>query len=271
MIELFEQDCKTIDRQSSKGNQLKWENNGIWYKADYCGYEGLSEYVISNLLKKSTLKSNQFVLYDLEQIMYKTVCYNGAKSNNFLHDDWQIITLERLYKTFTGKSLYIETWHIPDTEERLLFLVDQIERITGLKEFGKYMNILFTIDALFLNEDRHMHNIAVLMNSKGEYASCPIFDQGAGLLSDIKMDYPLEGDIYKLIDSAKSKTICESFEEQLEVSEKLYGYNIHFNFTKKDVQLLLRSANIYSEEIITRVQNILFDRMRIYDYLFTAR
>lgn len=91
------------------------------------------------------------------------------------------------------------------------------------------------------------------------------------MLSDIKMDYPLEGDIYKLIDSAKSKTICESFEEQLEVSEKLYGYNIHFNFTKKDVQLLLRSANIYSEEIITRVQNILFDRMRIYDYLFTAR
>ena len=27
MIELFEQDIKTNDRQSSKGNQLKWENN----------------------------------------------------------------------------------------------------------------------------------------------------------------------------------------------------------------------------------------------------
>ena len=35
MVELFEQDERKIDRQSSKGNQLKWENNGIWYKADY--------------------------------------------------------------------------------------------------------------------------------------------------------------------------------------------------------------------------------------------
>ena len=49
----------------------------------------------------------------------------------------------------------------------MIFLVEQIERITGLKEFGKYMNKLFTLDALILNEDRHTHNIAVLMNSQG--------------------------------------------------------------------------------------------------------
>ena len=55
MVELFEQNIRTNDRQSSKGNQLKWENEGIWYKADYIGYEGLAEYMISHLLKKSTL------------------------------------------------------------------------------------------------------------------------------------------------------------------------------------------------------------------------
>ena len=38
MIELFEQNERMQDRQSSKGNQLKWENAGIWYKADYTGY-----------------------------------------------------------------------------------------------------------------------------------------------------------------------------------------------------------------------------------------
>ena len=54
MIELFEQNIRTNDRQSSKGNQLKWENEGIWYKADYIGYEGLADYLISHLLKKST-------------------------------------------------------------------------------------------------------------------------------------------------------------------------------------------------------------------------
>lgn len=29
MIELFEQNIRTNDRQPSKGNQLKWENKGI--------------------------------------------------------------------------------------------------------------------------------------------------------------------------------------------------------------------------------------------------
>ena len=64
MIELFEQNIRKNDRQSSKGNQLKWENEGTWYKADYTGYEGLTEYVISHLLNKSTLSAEEFVLYD---------------------------------------------------------------------------------------------------------------------------------------------------------------------------------------------------------------
>ena len=67
MIELFEQNERKADRQSSKGNQLKWENNGIWYKADCTGYEGLAEYMISHLLKFSSIKKDKFVLYDYER------------------------------------------------------------------------------------------------------------------------------------------------------------------------------------------------------------
>ena len=99
-------------------------------------------------------------------------------------------------------------YRIPDHEERLRFLVQQVERITGLQNFGVYMNKLLTIDAFFLNEDRHMHNIAVLMNGKGDYAYCPIFDNGAGLLADTTMDYPLTGDIYTLMEKVQAKTIC---------------------------------------------------------------
>ena len=46
MVELSEQDIRTNNRQSSKGNQLKWYKNEIWYKADYTGYEGLAEYLL---------------------------------------------------------------------------------------------------------------------------------------------------------------------------------------------------------------------------------
>lgn len=89
------------------------------------------------------------------------------KSKNFLSDDWQIITLERLFKNFFGEGLYKAMYRIPAHKERLHFLVQQVERMTGLRHFGIYMNKLLTIDAFFLNEDRHTHNIAVLMNGKG--------------------------------------------------------------------------------------------------------
>ena len=268
MIELFEQNIRTNDRQSSKGNQLKWENKGIWYKADYTGYEGLAEYMISHLLKKSTLKENEFVCYDLETIKYGTVIYNGVKSKNFLNEDWQIITLERLFYNFFGESLYKSLYRIPNHEERLRFLVKQVERMTGLSNFGVYMNKLLTIDAFFLNEDRHTHNIAVLMNGKGDYMYCPIFDNGAGLLVDTTMDYPMFEDIYVLIDKVQSKTICSEFDEQLDISESLYKTNLKFQFTKKDITQLLANAEIYPQEIRKRVQMLIFEQMRKYSYLF---
>lgn len=268
MIELFEQNIRTNARQSSKGNQLKWENNGTWYKADYTGYEGLAEYMISHLLEKSTLSENEFVRYDLEKIKYGTVIYNGVKSDNFLSEDWQIITLERLFKNFSGESLYRTLYRIPEHEERLKFLVQQVERMTGLQNFGAYMNKLLTIDAFFLNEDRHMHNIAVLMNGKGDYAYCPIFDNGAGLLADTTMDYPLSGDVYVFMDKVQSKTISSEFDEQLDISESLYKMNLKFNFTKKDVSGLVASAETYPEEVRKRVETILFAQMRKYKYLF---
>lgn len=268
MIELFEQDERKNGRQSSKGNQLKWENKGIWYKADYTGYEGLAEYMISHLLRQSSLSEEEYVLYDLETIKYKTSIYKGAKSKNFLEDGWQIITLERLFKTFFGKSLYQSIFMITDHEKRLSFLTEQTERITGLTQFGIYINKLFTIDAFFLNEDRHTHNIAVLMNGEGRFTYCPIFDNGAGLLADTSVDYPMQGDVYTLMDQVQSKTICHDFDEQLDISEKLFKTNLRFSFTKKNVKELLEQADIYSEKERERVEKIIYAQMRKYEYLF---
>lgn len=268
MIELFEQDERKNERQSSKGNQLKWENGGLWYKADYTGYEGLAEYVISHLLKKSSLKNEQYVVYDLEEVRYKTRIYKGVKSKNFLKDGWQIITLERLFQNFFGQSLYKAIYAITDHEQRMRFLTEQVERITGLKNFGIYLNQMFTIDAFFLNEDRHTHNIAVLMNEEGKFDYCPIFDQGAGLLADTTMDYPLDTDVYELMKEVQAKTICSDFDEQLELSEQLYGGHITFSFTKEDIHDILVKADIYSLEERQRVENILFEQMRKHAYLF---
>ena len=169
--------------------------------------------------------------------------------------------------TYVNEKSAIETESL---ENRLKLLVKETERITGLKDFGVYMSKMLTIDAFFLNEDRHTHNIAVLANGNGEFKLCPIFDQGAGLLSDTTMDYPLGEDVYKLIDSVKAKTICDSFYEQLDVAEKLYGSNIRFSFAKKDVAAIIDRVpcDSYSDEIKERVKTICFEKMRQMNYLF---
>ena len=271
MVELFEQNERMQDRQSSKGNQLKWESEGIWYKADYTGYEGLAEYIISHLLIKSTLKPEEFVRYDLEQIKYKRQVYQGVKSATFLSEDWQIITLERLFQKTYGDSLNRMLWQMEDTEQRLCFLEEQVERITGLKGFGIYLNKLLTIDAFFLNEDRHTHKIAVLMNGEGKFKYCPIFDNGGGLLSDTTLDYPLGENVFELIEEVRAKTVSTDFDEQLDASEHLYGCNLKFFFTKKDADQLLEQASGYSMEIRERVQTILHRQIDKYAYLFEIR
>lgn len=274
MIELFEQDVRTNARQSSKGNQLKWENQNFWYKADYTGYEGLAEYVISHLLQLSDLQPEEYVLYEPVQIRYHDRLFTGARSRDFLEQGWQIFTLERLFQQYFGESLNKAVWSITAPAERLSFLVNQVERITGLPGFGKHMNKVLTIDAVFLNEDRHTHNLAVLMNEKGEFRYCPIFDNGAGLLADTTIDYPLGADEYTLISRVKGKTFSTSLEEQMNVSEELYGMNLHFRFTGEDIDMLLASneessdACYYPAEIRSRVKKILHEQMRKYLYLF---
>ena len=270
MVELFDQNIRTQDRQSSKGNQLKWEDSNVWYKADYTGYEGLAEYTISHLLIKSSLREMEYVLYEPEQIKYKNQIFQGVKSNSFLSEDWQIVTLERLFKIIHNESLTSVLWKIPEVEDRLLFLTEQVERMTGLENFGGYLNKLLTIDAIFLNEDRHMHNIAVMMNGKGEFSYCPVFDNGGALLSDTAMDYPLGQDELLLMKEVQAKTVSTDFDEQIDASEHLYGRNLKFSFTKKDVEKLLSEPKVqlYDTKIRARVANILYQQIDKYMYLF---
>lgn len=269
MIELFEQDLKTLDRHSSKGNQLKWKREDAWYKADYAGYEGLAEYMVSHLLTKSSLNEDQFVVYNLEKIKYSRNEFIGARSTDFLEDDWQIITLERLFKNQYNASFYESVWKIRDVKERFEFLENEVKRLTGIEEFGVYLTILLTIDAVFLNEDRHLHNIAVLMNHEGKFRLCPIFDNGASLLSDTTLDYPITADVYDLLGEVKSKTISSDFDEQLDVAESIHNKAIRFFFTKKDIDKLLDGAfDYYDKDIIERVRTVLYQQMRKYGYLF---
>ena len=268
MVSLSDDNIKTIDRQSSKGNQLKFKKDDIWYKADYLGYEGLVEYTVSRLLRYSNLDSDEYVDYEPEQIEYNGQVFNGCKSHDFTKG-WQLITLERLFKQTYGHGLNRVIYSVEDHEKRLKILTEQVERVTGIREFGIYMSKTLAVDALFLNEDRHTHNLAVLMNNSGDFRTAPIFDNAAALLSDTTLEYPIKGELFSLIDRVKPKTFCDNFTEQLDIAERLYGCNIRFKFDYNDVVDIIGNADIYDDTIRKRVLNVIMEMRRRYQYMFT--
>ena len=94
---------------------------------------------------------------------------------------------------------------------------------------------LFEIDSLFLNDDRHLNNIAVL-EEKGKYKYCPIFDNGAGLLSDTQMS-PMDIEPKALISTIKARPFLTSFTRQMNTARTLYGKQLSLpSFSKKHIE-----------------------------------
>lgn len=250
---------------SSKGNQIKWKENGYWYKLEYLGYESLAEFIVSKLLKKSNVEN--YVIYELKKIMYRGQEQVGCVSKDFLEVDEELITIERLIQHHKGESL--TNLMIGKTlEEKISLLVDLVEEITGIHDFGKYITLLLEIDCFFLNEDRHTHNIAVIRCGNGTFRLCPIFDNGASLFSDMRQDYLMNMEIEECYEKIVSKPFSRSFDEQMDEAELLYGRQLKLGLVAKDITEVLQEAAVYYDnEVITRVETILRYQYRKYKYL----
>lgn len=253
---------------SSKGNQLKGRDGDYWYKADYMGYEGLSEYMVSQLLEYSNLDG--FLRYDMVHFISCEKQYNGCRSIHFLGQDENIITLEHLYRQFTGRGLSQKLAQIRETADKIRWMVGVVEDITGISRFGEYLTAMLELDAFFLNEDRHTNNIAVIYNKRADsYRMCEYFDHGLALLADTVVDFPLGNAVEELMDSVEAKPFSRKFDEQMDAAEELYGQQLFFTFQMKDVlKALEQGREMYSEEICGRVEKILRYQIRKYNYFF---
>lgn len=226
---------------SSKGNQLKWIIDDTWYKADGLGYEGLSEVVSSAFFELSNIKDSFqeqtldiFVKYEPVVLIWKKNTFFGCKSINFREEGWQLITIEKLYRKLTGLSIAQEMAHISDVKGRIELMVKFVENVTGLTEFGRYISVMLSADAFFLNEDRHTNNIAVMYNPDNEeYKLCPFFDYGAGLFSDELGDYPIDMSIEKCMEKIEAKPFNRDFEVQSDAACELYHRTIKFSGKKE--------------------------------------
>ncbi len=213
-----------IAETSSKGNQEKWEDNGIWYKVDQFGYEALTEAFTSKLLAYSNIEKETpftFVRYDIQKVKVHGFERVACMSNSFLKNGQSIITLSGLYKKAYAASLKKRLAALSGDKKRILYLVDFTRELTGLEDFDKYLTLLFEIDSLILNDDRHLNNIAVIENN-GNFSYCPIFDNGAGLLSNVQImrtDIEPKG----LMASIKASPLGMTFNRELNTVRNLYG------------------------------------------------
>lgn len=235
---------KKIAETSSKGNQEKWLDRqaNCWYKLDQFGYEALAETLISILLEKSNIETHTpftFVRYRMEKLHVHRQQRTGCASQNFLEPGQALITVNRLLSNFLGTPLKQKLAGLSSDKRRIAFLGEATAECTGLQEFPQYLTLLFELDALFCNDDRHLNNIAVL-EQNGRYAYCPIFDNGAGLLSNTQISQ-MDVEPRALLCALRARPFNTTFTRQMNAARSLTGGQLFLpRLTAADIRQALQ-------------------------------
>ncbi len=251
-----------IAETSSKGNQEKWfdKTTNKWYKLDQFGYEALAETAVSKLLTFSNITADSpfsFAKYDMEKLKVHGRERTGCSSENFLKEGQAIITLSHLLKRQLGGSLKEKLEGFSSNKKRIAYLADATKDFTGLEKFPQYLTLLFEIDSLILNDDRHLNNIAVI-EQNGKYDYCPIFDNGAGLLSNVQFS-PMDIEPKGLIKDLVARPFNTSFTRQMNTAHELYGKVLKMpTLTRNDIcDIVMPLLQYYPE----RDRGIITDRV----------
>lgn len=249
-----------IAETSSKGNQEKWLEHGRWYKLDQFGYEALAETVISTLLEYSNIEPDTpfwFTRYRMERMNVHGRERTGCSSENFLQPGQSIITLSHLFKRQEREPLREILTRLPSDKKRIAYLAEATADFTGLEAFPQYLTLLFEVDALFVNDDRHLNNIAVLQKD-GVYDYCPIFDNGAGLLSNVR-DCHMEIEPRALVSKQLARPFKTTFNRQMNTARNLYGGQLQIpKFSRHQIREVLEPfLQFYAE----RDRDIISDRV----------
>lgn len=244
---------------SSKGNQFKMKRGCNWYKADFLGYEGLSEYAATLVLEHSNFQ--EFAKYTLAKFSCKNKVYRGCISKDFLGDKECLVTLARILNQVNGVPAKM-TLNKLSLKDKILYTVDFVERVLGVEDYGKYLTKMLEFDSLILNEDRHLNNICFIHNEETGYRAW-MFDNGAGFLSDTReMYYPLDEKVLTCINKVESKPFSSTFSKQVDMCRELYGQQLKIDssFSMYDALDGVRGGS-YSDRCINRVCAV-FDFMK---------
>lgn len=265
---------------TSRGNQLKWYQDGWWYKADAFGYESLAETMVTRLLQETEWM--EYVCYEPVTVDWNGRLYRGCRSQNFLREGEELLPLEKLYRNVTGFSLAQELAHIREVDQRIAHTVKFVENLTGIEGVGGYFSCMLEMDMFFLNEDRHTNNIALIYRQADRsYRLCPYFDMGLSLYADTREKYPLDMDVETCRKRVMAKPFSRDFDEQMDAADRLYGRSLYFPMGRSELWHMLeeiqetyepaQGAPWYSSQEWKRMRAAVMDQALSYSYLFDSR
>ena len=122
-------------------------------------------------------------------------------------------------------------------KERIRLFADAMEEATGMQDMCAYLTTLFEIDALFLNQDRHLNNIALIRDRAG-YKPCPIFDCGDSFLLDFALYSPeIESRAY--LTKAQGLPFKSRFTQTVHTAQAMHGKQLSVSFEREDIAAIL--------------------------------
>ena len=248
---------------SSKGNQFKWFKDGIWYKADYLGYEGLAEVVASDILRYSNF--DRYCEYQPEKIKFNDEVYSGCKSEDFLYKGETLMTLEKMGLLYRNASLGMFLASHAMFDDKIRVTMDFIKSL-NISGADRYMTALIEFDALILNEDRHTNNICFVRRQDGLHIG-PVFDNGCSLLSNTGM-HSMKTKPEYLINDAEARPFCKNFATQKKYMEAETGivFKTSYDITKLR-NILDKCAEYYPDDILSRVEKVMEIQLQKYPEL----
>jgi hypothetical protein len=257
-----------IERVSaSKGNQMKFyrEEDDCWYKADYLGHEGLSEYVAAKLLDMTDIPHAS---YEPCQFLVGKRQVTGCKSRNFLSEGETLVSAAELIRKYRDEDI-AKTCAGMELSERITYFVDTIVKITGCTDFPQYLTDMLCLDAITKNDDRHFNNISFIVDREGSYRMTPIYDNGGAFLSDTYTYGEPEGqeELERAAKEVQAKPFSTDFDEQLDAMEELYGSSriclpSRITFDREAL------SSYYPDRQLQKVENLIRESRRKYQPYF---
>lgn len=245
-----------LKKSTIEGYQSKHIKDGYVYKLDTMGYESISESLVSELLSCTEL---DYVDYSLG------IWENGESccvSKDFKLGRYEEITLKSILESV---DYGLDMFDRYTGKVRLKYTEDTIHTYTDLpkSELHMYLGTLCKLDALILNEDRNLGNITFLQEGE-EYLFCPIFDNGAILLSDTEM-YPM-GDrkVHCMAQSVRSKPFCSIFLEQVKLFEDVPNIKIDYDRFISNLEYIdnnIETLVLFKKNCYNRAKSILLKQL----------